>query len=87
MTKHKYLKDERVIYTKKSFLGKSDFDREFWKKVPINDKFSATWQLMIDAMIIKGTPEKLKIKKIIKVKNLDGKVIKEINLENKNSYK
>ncbi|MEO0129931.1 MAG: hypothetical protein ABIL02_06805 [candidate division WOR-3 bacterium] len=42
---------------------------------------------MIDAMIIKGKPERLSFKKIIKVENPCNRVIKEINLENKNSHK
>jgi len=43
----------------------------------------AAWQLMVDSMIIKGTPERLKFKKIIRIKTLKGKTIKEINFENK----
>ncbi len=76
-------KMKRKIVTKKIKVGeKSDFDREFWKNANSNEKFSAAWQLMVDAMIIKGTPEKLEFRKIIRIKTLDGKIIKEINLEN-----
>lgn len=76
-----YIKNGRKIYTQKSKLGKSDFDKKFWKKISSEEKFSAAWQLMVDAMIIKGTTKKLKFRKIIKVKTMDGRVLKEINFE------
>lgn len=83
----KYIKRGRKIYTRKSIIGDEDFDKEFWEKVSVEEKFSAAWQLMIDAMIIKGKPEKLKMRKIIKIKRMDGKILKEINLEDENSNK
>ncbi len=72
----------RIITRKIKIKEKSDFDREFWRYADSNEKLSAAWQLMVDAMIIKGTPEKLKFKKVIKIKTLEGKILKEINLEN-----
>ena len=78
-----YSKGNRKIYTLKSKKFNSDFDKFFWEKVPIEEKFVAAWQLMVDAMIIKGKEERLKFKKIITVKTLKGKIIKEINFENK----
>ena len=78
-----YSKGNRKIYTLKSKKFNSDFDKFFWEKVPIEEKFVAAWQLMVDAMIIKGKEERLKFKKIIKIKTIKGKIIKEINFENK----
>jgi hypothetical protein len=78
-----YLKGKRRIYTLKSKKFNSDFDKFFWEKVSAKEKFVAAWQLMVDSMIIKGTPERLKFKKIIRIKTLKGKTIKEINFENK----
>ncbi len=76
----------RKIYTRKSFKRNSDFDKIFWSNVPLQEKLSSAWQIIIDAMLIKGTPEKLKFRKVITIKTLDGKIIRKINFE-KDSFK
>ena len=43
-----------------------NFRKELWKNVPGAKKVEYAWDMVIEAMNIKGTPEKLKFQKKIK---------------------
>jgi len=44
-----------------------DVDREFWAKVSGSKKMEYVWDMVVEAMHLKGTPERLKFKKVIRV--------------------
>jgi hypothetical protein len=48
-----------------------DVDREFWSKVSGSKKIEYVWDMVVEAMYLKGTPEKLKFKKVIRVLKKD----------------
>ena len=82
-----FVKGGRKIMVKKSLLGDESFDKEFWENVPPDEKLACAWQIVIDCMILKGTLEELKFKKIITIRTMNNHIIKTISLENENPDK
>jgi hypothetical protein len=48
-----------------------DFKKKFWENVPGDEKLKYAWDMVVEAMHLKGTPEKLKFKKVIRVLKKD----------------
>jgi hypothetical protein len=41
-----------------------DFKRRLWGDVPGDEKLKYAWDMVVEAMYLKGTPERLKFRKI-----------------------
>lgn len=44
-----------------------DFKKKIWENVPGDEKVKYAWDMVVEAMHIKGTPERLKFHKIIRI--------------------
>jgi len=58
---------KKVNWIIKQYNIGDDVDRDFWRDVPGNKKMEYVWDMVVEAMHLKGTPEKLKFKKIFQV--------------------
>jgi hypothetical protein len=62
---------KRIKWFIKQYNIGDDVDREFWAKVPGSKKMEYVWNMVVEAMHLKGTPEKLKFKKVFRVLKKD----------------
>lgn len=46
-----------------------DLRREIWKNIPNNKKVECAWEMVVEAMALKKTPEKLKFQKVLRLQN------------------
>lgn len=46
-----------------------DFKKEIWKDIPGNKKVECAWEMVVEAMALKKTPEKLKFQKVLRLPN------------------
>jgi len=60
---------KRNISTWKIAVNKNvdEFKKELWQDVPGEEKIKYAWGMVVEAMYLKGTPEKLKFKKVFQV--------------------
>jgi len=70
------LKNKTVSLRKNSKLiicsleEKNKVEVEFWKGVSGDEKVGYIWDMVVQAMYIKNTPERLKFKKTLRIENL-----------------
>ena len=64
---------KRNISTWKIVVNKNvdKFKKELWRDVPGDKKLKYTWDMVVEAMYLKGTPDRLKFKKVFEIRKKD----------------